>query len=262
MKIPIYQVDAFTSKLFKGNPAAICILQEWLPDYIMQNIATENNLAETSFLVKTNNEYQLRWFTPKVEIDLCGHATLATAKIVFDYLDPSLKIVSFNTKSGSLSVSKENDMLTMDFPARKPHIVNEPVNLISALGLKPQEILIARDLLAVYQSEEEIKSLQPDMAKLMSVKEGFGIIVTAKGNQSDFVSRFFAPKAGIPEDPVTGSAHCTLIPYWSERLKKRKLHAIQLSEREGELFCEFNDDRVKMSGKAILYLKGEIIVDN
>jgi PhzF family phenazine biosynthesis protein len=261
MNIPIYQVDAFASSVFKGNPAAICVLSDWLSDKTMQNIAAENNLSETAFLVQKGSKYNLRWFTPKVEIDLCGHATLATAFIVFNFIDPSLSFIDFQTKSGMLSVTKSNDLLTMDFPARVANEITPPQNLFKALGKSAKSVLLARDLLVIYDTEADIRAIKPDMAKLMSVKEGFGVIISAKGNNSDFVSRFFGPKVGIPEDPVTGSAHCTLIPYWFEQLKKRNLHAYQLSERQGELFCEYNDTRVKMSGKAFLYMSGEIHVD-
>lgn len=260
MNIPIYQVDAFASALFKGNPAAICILDDWLPEKVMQNIAAENCLAETSFLVKKGEKFHLRWFTPTVEIDLCGHATMATAFVVFQ-LNPGMSKVDFyTTKSGMVSVEKSGDLLMMNFPSRPPTPIKMPNNLVEALGKAPVEIFAARDLLAVYDNEDDILPMKPDMAKLSTVKEGFGVIVTAKGKDCDFVSRFFAPKAGVPEDPVTGSSHCTLVPFWAERLKKTKLHAMQLSERGGELFCELDGDRVKMSGKAQLYLRGEIYV--
>lgn len=258
MKIPIYQVDAFAEKLFKGNPAAVCILEQWLPDNILQSIAAENNLAETAFLVMSGSDYHLRWFTPAVEIDLCGHATLATAHVLFTILQPSMASVTFQSKSGPLTVTRNADLLTLDFPARPPRSIPVPAHLLDALGRQPEAVLMARDILVVYKDEEEIRSLKPDIRGLLQVKEAFGVIATAPGIRSDFVSRFFAPKEGIPEDPVTGSAHCTLIPYWAERLNKLKLHARQLSERGGELFCELCDDRVKIGGKALLYLKGEI----
>jgi PhzF family phenazine biosynthesis protein len=262
MKIPIYQVDAFASRVFKGNPAAICILPDWLPDPVMQNVAFENNLAETAFLVRKETGYHLRWFTPKVEVDLCGHATLATAYVVFNFLKPGVSSVDFQTKSGTLSVARTNDLFTMDFPARPPHPIEMPHHLVEALGKQPKSILLSRDLLVIYDTEEDIRSIRPDLGKLMAVKEGLGVIISAKGNQVDFVSRFFAPKVGIPEDPVTGSSHCTLIPYWARQLQKHKLHAYQLSEREGELFCEYNDPRVRIGGNAFLYLSGEIFLDS
>ena len=258
MIIPIYQVDAFTEKLFKGNPAAVCVLDRWLPDAVMQSIAAENNLAETAFLVTTGAKFDLRWFTPKVEVDLCGHATLATAHVVFTFLKPGRDSITFSTKSGLLTVSRSGDLLAMDFPSRPPHPVPLPRNLAEALGRPPVETLLARDLLAVYGSEDDICSLKPDMAKLLAVEEGFGVIVSARGKEVDFVSRFFAPKEGIPEDPVTGSSHCTLIPFWAGRLNKTEFHARQLSGRGGDLICEYKKGRVQISGKAVLYLKGEI----
>jgi PhzF family phenazine biosynthesis protein len=259
MQIPIYQIDAFTGTLFKGNPAAVCPLEKWLDDQTMRNIAAENNLAETAFFVKEPDGYRLRWFTPEVEVDLCGHATLATAFVLFNYLDPSSNEVTFNTRSGMLAVQKENDLLSMNFPSRKPVPCNPPEELINGLGGKPMEILKSRDYFVVYSTEEEVRAIKPDM-NLLAGLDALGVIVTAKGNSSDFVSRFFAPGAGIPEDPVTGSAHCTLIPYWSEKFKRMQLYALQVSKRGGELFCELRGDRVKISGNAVRYLIGTIEV--
>lgn len=256
MKIPLYQIDAFTSKVFSGNPAAVCPLETWLSDKQMQQIAMENNLAETAFFVKQDDHYQLRWFTPKVEVDLCGHATLAAAFVIFNYLDPSIRSVSFQSKSGLLIVHQEGDLLAMDFPARKaqPHPI-DPDILARAFGVPPKEILFSRDYLLVYESEKVVRSLNPDMSLLLQL-DGLGVIVSALGERSDFVSRFFAPKVGILEDPVTGSAHCTLIPYWAEKLSKKKLHAFQVSPRGGELFCEDLGKRVKVAGKAVRYSEG------
>jgi PhzF family phenazine biosynthesis protein len=261
MTIPIYQADAFTDKLFGGNPAAICPLTEWLPDDTMQQIAKENNLAETAFFVKNDTGYLLRWFTPEYEIDLCGHATLASAHILFTELAYGGDAIHFDTlKAGTLTVKRDGDKYTMDFPCRQPIPIETPNGLVEALGgPEPTAILRSRDYFVVYDTEEDITELSPDMFAL-SKMDTVGIIVTAPGKNSDFVSRFFAPGAGIPEDPVTGSAHCNLIPYWAKIFGKDKLHAYQLSARKGELWCELKRDRVLMSGKAVTYLRGEILV--
>jgi PhzF family phenazine biosynthesis protein len=261
MTIPIYQADAFTDKLFGGNPAAICPLDEWLPDTLMQTIAVENNLAETAFFVKNDTGYKLRWFTPEYEIDLCGHATLASAHILFTQLGHKQDEIHFETvKAGTLIVKKDGDKYTMDFPSRPPIHIDAPVGLVEALGEKqPLEVLRSRDYFLVYESESDVRDISPDFFAL-SKMDTVGVIVTARGDNSDFVSRFFAPGAGIPEDPVTGSAHCNLIPYWADKLGKTKLHAYQLSARQGELWCELKGDRVLMSGKAVTYLKGKIFV--
>ncbi|MFD0749726.1 PhzF family phenazine biosynthesis protein [Mucilaginibacter calamicampi] len=261
MTIPIYQADAFTAQLFGGNPAAICPLVDWLSDDTMQQIAKENNLAETAFFVKKDNGYLLRWFTPEYEIDLCGHATLASAHILFTELAYGGDVINFETvKAGTLTVTRDGDKYTMDFPCRTPIPIETPNGLVEALGgTEPTAILRSRDYFVVYDTEEEITDLSPDMFAL-SKMDTVGIIVTAPGKNSDFVSRFFAPGAGIPEDPVTGSAHCNLIPYWAKIFGKDKLHAYQLSARKGELWCELKGDRVLMSGKAVTYLRGEILV--
>lgn len=260
MEIPIFQIDTFTNNVFSGNPAAVCILEEWLDDSRLLSIAKENNLSETAFCVKSSDQYELRWFTPVAEIDLCGHATLASAYVIMEHITATQNSVSFKTKSGILNVRYMDKQLIMDFPARNAEPCKAPDDLIRGLGAKPSEILASRDYMAIYGNEEEIVSLQPDMAVLRSI-DRFGVIVTAPGKTVDFVSRFFAPKAGIPEDPVTGSAHCTLIPYWSKRLSKSKLHALQVSERGGELFCKDAGDRVEIAGYAKLYLKGSIYLD-
>ncbi|MFA6597055.1 MAG: PhzF family phenazine biosynthesis protein [Ignavibacteriaceae bacterium] len=257
MKLPIYQVDAFTSKLFGGNPAAVCPLESWLEESVMQFIAAENNLAETAFFVKKENYYELRWFTPEAEVDLCGHATLASAFVIFNVLKSEREKITFQTQSGKLEVTKKNELLIMNFPSRKPVETEIPDGLIEALGKKPKEVLQSRDLLLVYETEEEILSLQPDFTLLKKI-DCFGYIVTAKGDEVDFVSRFFAPKEGINEDPVTGSSHSTLIPFWAERLGKNELLAGQISKRGGELFCKLLGDRVEIAGNAVLYLTGTI----
>ena len=261
MKIPFYQVDAFSSKIFSGNPAAVCILESWLDTNVLQSIAAENNLSETAFLVpKSRGRYELRWFTPTIEVDLCGHATLASAFVIFSFVDTTLTSVDFETASGLLSVARSGELLSMDFPSRRPEPAEKSPIIAQALGAEPLEVLKSRDLLVIFENESTVRNMKPDFDKLKQIRDAFAIIVTAKGEKSDFVSRFFAPGAGIPEDPVTGSAHCTLIPYWSERLGKNKLHAFQLSERGGELFCENVRDRVRISGHAVIYAKGELFL--
>jgi len=260
MRIPIYQVDAFTGQLFRGNPAAICPLDRWLPDETLQSIAAENNLAETAFYIPNGNGYHLRWFTPGVEVDLCGHATLASAHVILAIRKESdASRVSFQSKSGELIVDREGDLYALNFPARPPAECPVDPGLVEALGAKPKTILGARDYLCVFETEEEVRAVQPSMDKLAAI-DRFAAIVTAPGRDCDFVSRFFAPAKGVPEDPVTGSSHCTLIPYWSKRLGKTKLHARQISKRGGELFCEDRGERVKMAGKAVKFLEGFIEV--
>ena len=260
MRIPIYQIDAFASEVFAGNPAAVCPLEEWLPDGALQAIAAENNLSETAFIIRRDaGQYDLRWFTPQVEVDLCGHATLASAFAVLTWLEPDLDSVTFDSRSGRLVVTREGELLSMDFPARAGAPADPPANLIEGLGRQPAEVLLSRDWLVVYDSEQTVRAIEPRFDLLARV-EGLGIIVTAPGEEADFVSRFFAPGAGIPEDPVTGSAHCTLIPYWAKRLRKAKLRALQVSRRGGELFCEDRGDRVSIAGRATRYLEGFIYV--
>ncbi len=258
MTIPIYQVDAFTLGPFSGNPAAVCPLDTWLPGDTLQSIAAENNLAETAFIVARGDGYDLRWFTPLVEVDLCGHATLAAGYVVLNHLRTTLKSVSFETISGELIVTREGERLSMDFPARAPTPVAQSEALSDALGQAPSEVHLSRDILAVYDDEATVRDLSPDQAKLLALDEGFGVIVTAKGDTVDFVSRFFVPKGGIAEDPVTGSAHCTLVPFWAERLGRSQLVAQQVSARGGELHCELRGDRVIMSGHCVLFLTGSI----
>jgi predicted PhzF superfamily epimerase YddE/YHI9 len=259
MRLPLYQVDAFTDALFGGNPAAVCPLEAWLPDATMQAIAAENNLSETAFFVREGDGCALRWFTPTVEVDLCGHATLASGHVVLRCLEPQRESVSFRTrKAGVLTVSRHGDMLEMDFPARPPAPVEPAAGLLTALGGAPREVLRARDHLVRYDSAAEVAALAPDLAVLAKV-DCWGAIVTAPGeNGVDFVSRFFAPAQGVPEDPVTGSAHCTLVPYWAQRLGKTNLQARQLSRRGGALTCRLDGDRVRIAGRSILYLKGWI----
>jgi PhzF family phenazine biosynthesis protein len=259
MKIPLYHVDAFTNQVFQGNPAAVCPLDTWPSDWQMQAIAAENNLPETAYIVPQGDEYQIRWFTPEQEMDLCGHATLASACVVFSFLRPKSENVIFNSKSGPLPVTREGDRLCLDFPARAPVPCSVSEGLAPALGQPPREVLCSRDYLAVYSSEEEVRSLKPDMTSLAKI-DRMGVIVTAAGKDCDFVSRFFAPGAGIPEDPVTGSAHCTLVPYWAKQLGKTQLHALQVSTRGGELFCELRGNRVLIAGQAVLYMTGTIEV--
>jgi predicted PhzF superfamily epimerase YddE/YHI9 len=262
MQLPIYQVDAFTDKLFSGNPAAVCPLDAWLPDATMQAIAAENNLAETAFFVREDDGYALRWFTPTVEVDLCGHATLASGYVVFHHLKPALESVNFRTmKAGTLRVSRRGaELLEMDFPSRPAQAVAPPPDLLAALGGKPQAVLRARDCLVVYGSAAEVAALKPDMAALAKV-DCWAAIATAPGEHGvDFVSRFFAPAQGVPEDPVTGSSHCTLTPYWANRLGKTELEARQISPRSGALRCTLNGDRVSLAGRAVLYLEGKISV--
>lgn len=257
MKIPLFQIDAFAGKVFSGNPAAVCPLKEWPDDSVMQAIAAENNLSETAFFVPHENGYHIRWFTPVAEVDLCGHATLAAAFVIFHCLDGSSRQADFISRSGRLTVTREGDLLAMDFPAQLPQPCPPPKELLRGLGKEPLEVLKAEDYLAVFSSEEDIVDLKPDLSAFRQL-DLRGVIVTAKGKNADFVSRFFAPKFGIDEDPVTGSAHCSLTPYWSAKLKKDKLRARQLSKRGGELFCENRGNRVIISGRAVKYLEGNI----
>jgi PhzF family phenazine biosynthesis protein len=261
MRLPMYQVDAFTDSLFGGNPAAVCPLPAWLPDVTMQAIAAENNLAETAFFVRDGGDYALRWFTPTVEVDLCGHATLASGHVVLRFLEPQRDSVGFHTaKAGKLVVSRRADALVMDFPARPAVPCEAPAGLLEALGGAAREVLRARDHLVVYQTAAEIAALKPDLAALGKV-DCWAAIVTAPGADGiDFVSRFFAPAQGVPEDPVTGSAHCTLVPYWAQRFGKTAFEARQLSRRGGTLRCALNGDRVSIGGKAVVYLEGQIEV--
>lgn len=260
MKLDIYQVDAFTNKPFGGNPAAIVPLERWLEADLMQKIAVENNLSETAFFVKNNDVYDIRWFTPTYEIDLCGHATLASAFLIFEILKLESETVRFHShKSGELNVDKKDDLFVLDFPSRPVSPAATPDGLIDAIGKEPKEIYKARDYFLVYESEQGVLDIKPNFTKLLEI-DAHGFIVTAKGDSADFVSRFFAPKVGVFEDPVTGSAHCNLIPFWAERLGRNKMFAKQVSARGGDLFCELAGERVKIGGNTALYLKGEIFV--
>jgi PhzF family phenazine biosynthesis protein len=270
MELPTYQVDAFASKVFRGNPAAVCPLEEWLPDEILQAIAAENNLSETAYYVRQGGHYGLRWFTPAVEVELCGHATLAAASVILEVRrEISSPRVVFNTLSGELTVEREGDLYALDFPARPPLPCQADPQLLAGLGAKPALILASsapapasQDYVCVFEREEQVRDLKPDMQKLAAI-DRFAVIVTAPGaasgsNACDFVSRFFAPGKGIPEDPVTGRAHTALIPYWSKRLGKAKLFGRQISRRGGELWCEDRGARVKIAGGAVQYLQGHI----
>jgi PhzF family phenazine biosynthesis protein len=259
MRLPLYQVDAFASRVFSGNPAAVCPLPAWLPDTTLQAVAAENNLSETAFFVGASGRYHIRWFTPAQEVDLCGHATLASAEVILGTLEPGRAEVIFDSASGPLRVGREGERLVLDFPARPPVRFDVTEELVQALGARPQEAWKARDLMAVFAAEPDVRHLAPDTERVAAL-DAFAVIVTAPGRESDFVSRFFAPAKGVPEDPVTGSAHCTLVPYWAERLGKTRLHALQVSARGGELFCELRGDRVLIGGRAARYLEGTIEV--
>jgi PhzF family phenazine biosynthesis protein len=259
MDIPFYQVDAFAPRVFSGNPAAVCPLENWLDDATLQAIALENNLSETAFFIPDGNDgYHLRWFTPATEVDLCGHATLASAYVLMNHLDSSKKEVRFRSRSGDLRVTREGDLYALDFPSRPPQRIDIPQDLVEALGgVSPESVWKARDYLVVYKDEQRVRALAPNMDKVAAL-DVFAVIVTAPGRDVDFVSRFFAPGRGVAEDPVTGSAHCTLIPYWSHVLGKKNLVAHQISARGGELFCEDRGDRVKIAGRATLFATGTI----
>ena len=256
----IYQVDAFTEKVFSGNPAAIVPLDEWLDPHILQEIAVENNLSETAFFVKNeDNSYRIRWFTPETEVDLCGHATLASAHVLYEFLNFDGEKVVFESNSGQLTVHKENNLYWMDFPSNPPEHVPVPKLLPEAIGVIPIYTGINTDLLVLVQDEETVRSIRPDLLILKKM-EVRGTIITAPGKDVDFVSRFFAPSVGVPEDPVTGSAHTVLTPFWSRRLKKQKLKARQVSKRGGNLICIQKGDRVKIGGHAVTYMTGEISI--
>ena len=261
MKLIIYQVDAFAEKVFQGNPAAIVPLENWIEDKLMQNIAMENNLAETAYFVKTDNGYHIRWFTPGKEIDLCGHATLASAYIIKNFIEPHLAEINFTTQvAGSLKAIAKDGIYTLDFPSRMPQPCDVPDKVLKSLNITTAvEVLKSRDYFVVLPNEDAVRNIEPEFM-LMKDLDATGVIVTAKGHTADVVSRCFYPGAGIPEDPVTGSAHCNVVPYWSSKLNKTKLFCKQLSQRGGDLHCELNGDRVLMSGKCVLYLQGEITV--
>lgn len=259
MKLPIYQIDAFADSVFQGNPAAVCLLEAWLPDSVLQAIAEENNLSETAFFAEVDGHYHLRWFTPTREVELCGHATLAAAHVLFAGSCGDLSEITFQSRSGPLRVLRKDDLLTLDFPIQVGVACKTPRLLIEALGATPCDCYRAMDYMAVFDSEEAIAVMAPDFLRLREL-DLRGVIVTAPGTDSDFVSRFFAPNYGIDEDPVTGSAHCTLAPYWAKRLGKQSLTARQLSRRKGHLSCRVEGDRVFISGRAKVYLEGHIYV--
>ncbi len=254
-----YIADAFAEELFKGNPAGVCVSGEELPAELMQKIAFENNFSETAFLVKCGELYKLRWFTPLFEVDLCGHATLASSFIVMNYVEPSLEEVRFSTVSGELLVKRNGELYEMQFPERIPEKLEVTAEISEALGLVPEEVYTGRDLIAVLKNEEAVRNFSPDYEKLGKLGNWLGISITAKGEKADFVSRFFMPELKL-EDPVTGSAHSSLVPLWREKLGKTVFEAEQLSQRGGKLYCEQGDGFVKISGKAALYLKGELFV--
>lgn len=261
MKLTIYQVDAFAEKAFFGNPAAVIPLQYWIDEEIMQKIAMENNLSETAYFVKADGGYHIRWFTPEYEIDLCGHATLASAYIIKNFVEPHLAEINFSTeKAGTLKTTTKDGLYTLDFPSRMPQPCDVPEQLFKSINIDTAiEVLKARDYFVVLPHEEAVKNVEPNF-EIMKELDAIGVIVTAKGQSADVVSRCFYPGAGIPEDPVTGSAHCNIIPYWSGKLNKTKLFCKQLSQRGGDIQCELNGDRVLMSGNCVLYLEGQITI--
>ncbi len=258
MIIPFYQVDAFSDRLFGGNPAGICPLDKWLPDEVMQNIAMENNLSETAFFVREDSGFHIRWFTPKVEVNLCGHATLASAHVLFNHLGYNEDMITFRSKSGTLNVTKEGQLIILDFPANMPRRTDLPEDFVQSFNITPVQCYRGKeDYLLLYKSQQEIEALIPDFRRMEKI-DARAAIVTAPGKNADFVSRFFAPRVGIDEDPVTGSAHTVLIPFWAQKLGKIEMSAQQLSRRGGTLFCRLRGDRVDIGGKAVTYLKGEI----
>jgi PhzF family phenazine biosynthesis protein len=257
MKLLMYQVDAFTDRVFSGNPAAVCPLESWLPDTVLQAVAAENNLAETAFFVKEGSGYRLRWFTPMAEVDLCGHATLASADVLFRIMGYSGRSIQFETRSGILEVERRDGLYAMDFPATAPVECGASPVLADALGVTPQRILKAFDHIAVLETEAQVRAVSPNFARLADL-DLRGVIVTARGARADFVSRFFAPKLGVNEDPVTGSTHCELAPYWGPQLGKTSMRAEQVSPRGGTVLCEIRGDRVTLSGGAAHYMTAEI----
>jgi PhzF family phenazine biosynthesis protein len=255
MKIPIYQVDAFTHRVFGGNPAAVCPLERWLDDATMQSIALENQLSETAFFVAGESPIRIRWFTPACEVDLCGHATLASASVYLETIAPERDSVTFESMSGPLTVRRDDGLYVMDLPSRPAAPCDVPKGLIEALGAHARQWLKARDYLAVFDTEADVRALQPDFSALAGFDK---LIVTAPGDEADFVSRFFAPSVGVDEDPVTGSSHCTLTPYWAKRLGRPRLSALQVSARGGELLCEDRGVCVSVAGRAVRFLEGTI----
>lgn len=261
MRIPIFQIDAFTDRRFAGNPAAVMLMETFLADPILQAIAAENNLSETAFLVPHEGEYRIRWFTPATEVPLCGHATLASAAVVMERLDPGRNRLVFHSASGLLPVKREGESYVMDFPARPSEPVSTPSGLAAALGDSPVEVLANQfNYMVLLETERVVRNLAPDMAALASMDRP-GVIVTARGEGTyDFVSRYFAPAKGIPEDPVTGAAHCMLVPYWAKRLGKSEFRAFQASRRGGEILCRLVNDRTELQGECVFYMEGEVEV--
>lgn len=265
MKIPVYQVDAFTDKPFSGNPAAVCPLDHWIPDDVMQAIAMEMNLSETAFFVPKSGkrgEYDLRWFTPAVEVDLCGHATLASGYVVYNHLDTDLETITFHTRSGALGVGRRNDLIELDFPSNPPAPIDDSneISAVSlALGATPSAVLHAYTTVAVFDNQSDVAALKPDFSAVSKLKlPWLAATAPADDDECDFVSRFFVPTAGVDEDPVTGSSHTILTPYWAERLGKQHLEARQISRRGGTLYCEYAGDRVKIAGQAVEVMAGEL----
>ena len=259
MQIPYFQVNAFTEEPFGGNPAGVCLLENWLPDPLLQQIAAENNLSETAFLVRKGTGFRLRWMTPTTEVDLCGHATLAAAYVLFFEMGWPGDSICFQTHSGKVGATRRGEIIELDFPSRPPKQCRAPTALVQGLGRKPVQALKSRDYVAVFSSPQEVAALRPNMSLLCRL-DSLGIIVTAAGQEVDFVSRFFAPKVGVPEDPVTGSAHCSLIPFWSQQLGKRELLARQISKRGGLLHCRWLGRRVGIGGRATVYCRGQLQV--
>lgn len=260
MELKLYQLDAFASQLFEGNPAAVCPLESWLDDAVMQKLAAENNLSETAFFVKQGDAYDIRWFTPSSEVNLCGHATLASAYVVFNELGFPGDTIHFNSKSGELRVTRNGTLLSLDFPSQPPHECKPPEALLRAINFTPVECLMHDDYILVLESEDQVRNISPDF-RLLSTLDLRGVCITAPGDKHDFVSRFFAPKHGIDEDPVTGSSFTQLAPYWSKRLNKTCLSARQISARGGEVECELVGDRVRISGKVTRYMNATIYLD-
>ncbi|MDX8397725.1 MAG: PhzF family phenazine biosynthesis protein [Mariprofundaceae bacterium] len=259
MKLPIYQIDAFAEVPFEGNPAAVCPLESWLPDALMQSIAGENNLSETAFFIPTATGFHIRWFTPTAEVDLCGHATLAAAYVLFHYQSYPKDCIEFQSKSGMLKVSRQQNQMVLDFPSQLPMDCAVPIEIQQAFNITPLKCLKSADYMVVFEHEDDVLTAEPDL-ELLKKLDGRGVIITAASVKYDFVTRFFAPKLGIHEDPVTGSAYTQLLPYWSKILGRNKLYARQLSSRGGNVTCELQDDRVLIAGSAVKYLQGEIEV--
>src|SRR3990167_7753641 len=260
MKITLYHIDAFTDKVFSGNPAAVCVMPEWLPENRLHQIAKENNLPVTAFLVRDNEKFNIRWITPEYELDICGHGSLSAGYVIFNFIDPGLQNVDLYSRSEVLPVIRNKDLVTLNFPAKKIEPCSLPL-LEQGLGLTPKAIYQHKNerCIAVFDSEEEVKQIKPNMQTLKKL-EHRGISVTAPGIKVDFVSRPFYPQKTISEDPATGASHCLLAPYWSKRLNKTDLHALQVSDRGGEIFCQYQGDRVLISGKAVIYLQGSVLI--